>query len=84
LHPPLKPNNKITGGKLMKLELDPSDLSPEYQVGTPQDVDQNCSTSQVTFDKLNPKAQAAVLIADKATFFSWDRQTYNAVYPPEE
>jgi hypothetical protein len=68
----------------MKLELDPSDLNPEYQKGTPQDVDQNCSTSQVTFDKLNPKTQAAVRIAGKATFFSWDRQTYNAIYPSKE
>ncbi|HNY35773.1 MAG TPA: hypothetical protein PLD14_02745 [Candidatus Pacearchaeota archaeon] len=68
----------------MKLELDPSDLSSEYQKGTPQDVDQNCSTSQVTFDKLNLKAQATVRAAGKAIFFSWDRQTYNAVYPPKE
>jgi hypothetical protein len=68
----------------MKLELDPSDLSSEHQEGTPQDVDQNCSTSQVTFDRLNPGAQAAVRAVGKAIFFSWNRQTYNAVYPPKE
>jgi hypothetical protein len=68
----------------MKLDLDPSDLSSEYQTGTSGDVDQKCSTSQVTFDKLNPRAQTVVRVVGKATFFSWDRQTYNAVYPPEE
>ena len=68
----------------MKLELDPSDLSSGYQTGTSEDVDQKCSTSQVTFDKLNPRAQTAVRVVEKATFFSWNRQTYNVVYPPKE
>jgi len=77
-------NKEAIGGKIMKLELDPNDLSPEYQTGTSQDVDQKCSTSQVAFDKLNAKAQAAVRATGRAIFFSWDRQTYNAIYPPKE
>ncbi len=67
----------------MRLELGPTDLKQEYQVGKPGDVDQACSTWQVTFDKLNEQAQAAVRVVGGATFYAWDRRTYNAVYPPQ-
>jgi len=67
----------------VKLELDPLDLKPKYQRGTGGDVDQACSTRDVTFDKLNEKAQAAVSTVGRATFYAWDRQTYNAVSPPK-
>lgn len=68
----------------MKLELDPTDLKPEYQEKVDdRNIDQAISTMEVNFDKLNAEAQAAVLLARKATFFSWDRQTYNAIYPPK-
>ena len=67
----------------MKLELNPRDLAPEYQKGEGNNVDQTCSTSEVTFDKLNEKAQNAVCVVGRATFYSWDGQTYNTVYPPK-
>lgn len=67
----------------MKLELDPTDLAPEFQEGKGENVDQKCSTRDVTFDKLNPKAQKAVRVVGRATFFSWDRKTYNVIRPPE-
>jgi len=65
----------------MKLELDPMDLKAEFQRGTGGDVNQACSTRDVNFDKLNEQAQAAVKVVGRATFYAWDRQTYNAVYP---
>ena len=67
----------------MKLELDPIDLSPEYQRGAKGEVDQACNTREVTFDKLNEQAQTAVRAVGRATFYAWDRRTYNAVYPPK-
>ncbi len=66
----------------MKIKLDPSDLREEYQKGTGNDLDQACSTRDVTFDHLNDTAQTVVEIAGRAVFYSWDRMTYNAVYPP--
>lgn len=71
----------------MQLTLDPSDLKPKYQrilnEGTDmQSVDQSISTSGVSFDKLNEKAQQAVLVVGRGTFYSWNKQTYNAIYPP--
>lgn len=67
----------------MKLELDPLDLKPEYQRKTLHSVDQVCSTREVSFDKLKPQVQTAVRAVGAATFFAWDRKTYNAIYPPQ-
>ena len=64
----------------MQLFLDPLDLAPPFRKGD----DQAISTHAVTFDKLTPEAQAAVRVVGRATFQSWDKQTYNAIYPPEE
>lgn len=70
----------------MRLELNPSDLAPEFQRGseTENNVDQACSTFQVSFEKLNEKAQTAVRIVGHATFYSWDGETYELVYAPKE
>ena len=68
----------------MKLTLDPLDLKPKYQTETAEGTDQACNTSQVTFDKLNPEAQAAVCAAGGATFHSFDRRTYITIHPPAE
>jgi len=65
----------------MKLELDPTDLKPEYQKGTGTRIDQACSTREVSFEKLSEQAQAAVSAVGRATFYAWDRQTYSAVRP---
>lgn len=54
----------------MKLELDPLDLAPEFQEGDGNKTDQKINTRDVTFDKLNETAQAAVLAVGKATFYS--------------
>jgi hypothetical protein len=64
--------------------LDPTDLKPEFQTGSGYGVDQKISTREVTFEKLNERAQQIVKAAGRAMFYSWDRQTYNAVYPPKE
>ena len=65
----------------MKLELDPADLKPKWQKGTGNEVDQACSTREVSFERLNEQAQAAVSAVGQGTFYAWDRKTYNAVYP---
>lgn len=62
----------------MRLELDPLDLKPEFI----KKGDQAISTGEVTFAHLSEAAQKAVLAVGRATFHSFDRQTYNAVYPP--
>ncbi len=66
----------------MKLELDPLDLKDEYLKGEDGSKDQDINTREVTYDKLNKNAQAAVDAVGKATFYSWGRETYEAVYPP--
>ena len=63
----------------MKLELDPLDLNPQYRDGKTQ----ACPTSAVSFAKLTKEAQAAVRAVGRAVFYAWDRETYNAVYPPK-
>ena len=68
----------------MKLELDPLDLKSEHQRQTDGEVDQACSTRDVSFDKLNEEVQKAVCAVGRATFYAWDRRTYNVVYPPLE
>ena len=66
----------------MKLELDPGDLKPEFQEKKGDNgIGQKCNTRDVTFDKLNRTAQVAVEAVGRATFFAWDKQTHNAVYP---
>jgi hypothetical protein len=64
----------------MKLTLDPLDLDPQYQIRDGRNVDQAISTRDITFHHLSPEAQAAVRAVGKATFRSWDGQTYNVIY----
>jgi len=68
---------------MAEVTLDPLDLKPEFLSGGKGNLDQNISTREVTFDKLNEKAQKIVLAAGRAVFYSWDKQRYNAVYPPK-
>ena len=70
----------------MKLTLDPLDLKEEFQrkdaEGT--SIDQACNTRDVDFEKLRTEVQEAIRAVGRATFYAWDRQTYNAIYPPKE
>ena len=52
----------------MNLELDPLDLDPKYQEGTEaeRNINQAINTRDVTFDKLNEKAKAAVTAVGRA------------------
>jgi hypothetical protein len=59
----------------MRIDLNPEDLKPEFK---------DLSAWQVKFEHLNTDAQKATLAAGRATFWSWDRQTHDAVYPPKE
>lgn len=69
----------------MKVELDPFDLRSEFTRGgaAEKNFDQAINTRDVTFDKLNDKAQQVVRAAGRAVFYAFDRMTYNAVYPPQ-
>lgn len=67
----------------MKLELDPLDLRSEFQEKDRRGLDQACNTRDVTFEKLSEAAQVAVRAVGRGVFYAWDRQTYNAVYPPK-
>jgi hypothetical protein len=72
----------------MKLALDPVDLKPKFQVnrGTfdVPALHPTVNASEVTFDHLCGSAQRAVLAVGRATYYSWDRETYNAIYPPKD
>ena len=70
----------------MQIELDPFDLKPEFTEGgaAEKNFDQAINTRDVTFDKLNDKAQQVVRAAGRAVFYAFDRMTYNAVHPPAE
>lgn len=72
----------------MKLELDALDLKIEHQKrsgvlvpGNWVDIDQNISTEEVTFDKLNAHAQTAVLAVGKGIFRSFDNRTQKEIFP---
>lgn len=62
----------------MKLELDPLDLKPKFQ----EDGDQAISTREIAFSHLREEAQKAVSMVGWAMFFFFNRETYNAIYPP--
>jgi hypothetical protein len=69
----------------MELTLGPSDLAEKYMKNNGRNGrDQAIPTEEVTFGKLRPRAQVAVLIVGKGMFHALDGQTHNAVYPPEE
>ena len=69
----------------MDLTLNPNDLKREFQRELDfGNLDQAIQTREVTFDKLNEKAQKAVLAVGRATYYSWSGRTYNAVYAPKE
>ena len=67
----------------MELKLDPSDLAKEFQRGEGPTLDLAISVRDVTFDKLNEKAQAAVRAVGRGVFYAFDGQTYNAVFSPD-
>lgn len=66
----------------MKLELDPMDLKPEFQTGKGYSVDQKISARDIKFDMFKDDIQAAIIAVGGATFYAWDKQTYNAIAPP--
>lgn len=59
----------------MKLTLDRLDLKSEH-------VDRNCST--VRFEHFKPEVQAAIVAVGRATFYEFERDNYNAIYPPKD
>lgn len=63
----------MKGNCKMTLELHKTDLKIEFE---------NIPASQVTFDKLNDKAQQAVCLVGRGVFYSTEGHSYNAVYPP--
>lgn len=58
----------------MKLELFREDL---------KEGNEDTSTSRITFEHLNQKAQAAVLLVGRAVVWDYDKRNYNAVYSPK-
>jgi hypothetical protein len=67
----------------MQLTFDPADLRPEFQTGEGSSVDQAISTSQIAYEHLNDQAQQALRVVGKGTYFNWQRDNYNVVYPPK-
>lgn len=65
----------------MEVTLDPGDLDPQYQKWIGNKVELKIPISEVTFAKLNKKAQKAVTIAGRGIFYSWDKKTYAVIYP---
>lgn len=59
----------------MKLTLDRLDMKNEYR-------DVNCS--QVKFEYFKTEVQLAIRAVGRATFWNWDRKSYNSVRPPKE
>lgn len=69
----------------MKLTLDPVDLKPEFQTrGEHGYIDQAINTSQVRFEHLDEKAQKAVRVVGRGTFFNWAGDIYNAIDAPTD
>ena len=63
----------------MRLTLDPLDLKPEHR-----DKDRaKLNTSKVRFQHFTGQTQKAIVAAGRATYYAWDRQTYNAILPPK-
>ena len=58
----------------MILILDTGDLIPEHQ---------NVNVSQVTFDKFNEAAKAAVIAVGLGLFYKPDKQTHQLIYAPK-
>jgi hypothetical protein len=59
----------------MRLTLDRDDLLPEFR-------DINCS--QTKFEHFSNKAQRAIFMVGKATFYEYDGSNYNVIYAPKE
>jgi hypothetical protein len=58
----------------MKLTLDLADLKPESR---------EKPTSTVGYDDFPPEVQAAIRVVGSATYYTYNRDNYNAVYPPK-
>lgn len=59
----------------MKLLLDDMDLKEEHRMV-------NCSLTR--FEHFTEEAQEAIRVVGKATYETWERDNYNAIYPPKE
>jgi hypothetical protein len=70
----------------MKLTFDPLDLKPEHlrADGTPGSPHPLLSAREVTFDALTTESQKVLSVAGRGVYWSWDRSSYNAVFPPKD
>ena len=59
----------------MKLELNPDDL-----VAAAKDK----PVSTIDFGDLKWEAKKAVEVVGRGTFYNWERDNYNVVYPPDK
>lgn len=59
----------------MRLTLDRDDLRPEFR-------DVPCD--QTKFEHFTDKAQRAIYMSGKATFYEYDLSNYNVIYVPKE
>ena len=58
----------------MKLTLDREDLREEHR---------NINCSQTRFEHFLEKAQDAIRVVGRATFWEYARRNHNAIYPPK-
>jgi len=49
-----------------------------------KDPEEKINASQVTFNHLTPQAQTIVLVAGKACWYSFNKDTHNLIYPPND
>lgn len=56
----------------MKLTLDRDDLKEEFK---------DIACSRTRFEHFTSDAQDAILVVGRATFYEWDRRSYNAIHP---
>ncbi|NTV30407.1 hypothetical protein HGA91_00300 [candidate division WWE3 bacterium] len=67
----------------MRLTLDPADLKPEHQEATENGgIMPTLNPSLVRFEHFKPEVQDVIRRVGEATYFTWDRSSYNAIIPP--
>jgi serine/threonine-protein kinase RIO1 len=59
----------------MRFTLDRDDLRPEFR---------DINYSQTRFEHFTDKAQRAIYMSGKATFYEYDLSNYNTIYAPKE
>jgi len=65
----------------MLLTLDPLDLLPEHRRENSVPL---LSASDVQYQHLSEKVQAAIVVVGSGYYTSWDGKTHNNILPPED